>query len=184
MYAPGYVEPALPMIHPLGPWGYQFGTIATTQFASSGAFEGANTAAYFPIHLPRPVVARRVFWANGSSVSASYNVSVAIYAATPDGQPGTKIVECAATAQGTAAQVQFVDITDTYVPAGVCWIALSCSSASATFQRLTLPEAQYDAAARFQQASITVGALPATATPSESASQSTYMFGFATTASP
>ena len=185
MYSPGYSEPAIPMVSTFSPWGYAYGSLATFQFPASVFFESANRAVFQPVFIRTPCVARRVWWQNGSSVSASYNLSVAVYAATPQGEPGAKIIECASTAQGTASQVQFVDITDTYLPAGLTWIAVAASSASATlYGNGTTPTASYDAIVRFQQSGITVGSLPATATPAESSSTYTYLFGFATTASP
>jgi hypothetical protein len=109
---------------------------------------------------------------------------VSIYAATATGVPGARIVECAATTQGTASQVQFVDITDVPIPPGRYWIGLAASTATnTTFFRINT-NGSSDAYARCEQSGITVGALPSTATPVESSGVAFYVFGFATTASP
>jgi hypothetical protein len=147
---------------------------------SSAAFESANRAVYAPIRVPGPCVVRRLWWANGATVSASYNVDCGIYADS-DGKPGAKLVSSGSTAQGTASQVQFVDVTDTTLAPGIYWLALTCSSLSATFFR-TIVAANWDASARLEEASALP--LPASATPAESSGTNLYYCGFATTASP
>ena len=114
------------------------------------------------------------------------SVSVALYASTSDGVPGVKIVECAATTQGTASQVQFVDIADTWIGPGSYWIALAVSSVTnTTFLRTGSSNAALDAvASQMQQTGITVGALPSPATPDIAGGHVNYFCGFATTASP
>jgi hypothetical protein len=146
---------------------------------SSGTIESANRAIYYPLFLPSGCTVRRVWWANGSSVSASYTIAVGIYADSAYG-PGAKLVSGSA-AQGTASQVQFVDVTDTTLPPALYWLAIHSTNASATIMR-NQPAAGSDATYRFQEA--TGGTLPATATPVEGTDSSFYLFGFSITASP
>jgi hypothetical protein len=115
-------------------------------------------------------------------VSASYNIDCGIYA-DAGRKPGARLVSTGSTAQGTASQVQFVDVTDTTLAPGLYWLALACSSSSATFFRTSLGAAA-NALHMFQQTSAL--ALPATATPAEGGSSMIhiYLCGFATTASP
>jgi hypothetical protein len=151
--------------------------------ASSAAWTVANGAFYFPLAIQRTMVARRLWWANGATVSASYNVDVGLYLDAGQ-KPGARLVSSGSTAQGTASTLQFVDIADTAVPAGVVWLGMACSSTSATFFRTSLAGGAADAALGFQEASALP--LPATATPAEYSQTSRVVFlcGFATTASP
>jgi hypothetical protein len=146
---------------------------------ASGAFESANRAIYMPVLVPVACAAQRLWWANGSAVSAAYNVDCGIYA-DAGFKPGARLVSTGSTAQGTANQVQFVDITDLHLVPGLYWIALACSSVSASFFRLSYP--QVAKGMRLQQASALP--LPATATPADGTDGGLYVFGFATTASP
>lgn len=148
---------------------------------SSATNASANYAVFQVVIVPSACVARRVWWANGAVVAG--NVSVAIYASTGTLIPGAKLVECASTAQSGTAEIQFAGITDTTLPPGLYFIALVCSDASATIFRSSLSSSA-DALYVFNQAGVTVGSFPATATPVESAVANRYLYGFATTASP
>jgi hypothetical protein len=180
-YAPGFIEPVMPMVSPGMHWCPLFDAVSYYGFAS-GTVSAATTAFYYPIRVPATAVVRRLWWANGSSTTG--NIAAAVYASTPDGVPGTKLVETASTAQGTANEVQFVDVTDIVLPPGVYWIALAASSTSSTIVRANVSTVRWDALAQLSQGSITLGALPATATPAANVSGHVYLFGFATTASP
>jgi len=153
---------------------------------TASAFAGANYVRFDPIFVPAPATIRRAWWANGPTTTGGASVSVALYASTSDGVPGVKIVECAATTQGTASQVQFVDIADTWIGPGSYWIALAVSSVTnTTFLRTGSSSAAIDAvASQMQQTGITVGALPSPATPDIAGGHVNYFCGFATTASP
>jgi hypothetical protein len=151
--------------------------------ATSGAWLVANLAIYVPLVIRQMHVARRLWWVNGATVSATYNVDVGLYLDAGQ-KPGAKIVSAGSTAQGTASEIQFVDITDTSVPVGIVWIAMSCSSTSATFHRQSVTGGATDAAIGFQEAGAVP--LPATATPVEfdQTVRAEFICGFATTASP
>ena len=175
-----YVEPVPPMVSPwvLG-WGWISEGVASSAPAS-GSFESADRGVFHPIYVPTVCVAKRMWWANGASVSASYNVEAGIYL---DGgyKPGAKLITTGSVAQGTANQVQFADITDTTLTPGLIWLYMSCSSALATFQRAQVDTSSYQELVGFQQASIGPGSAPAAATPVERANLNIYQFGFSTT---
>lgn len=151
---------------------------------ASATYETANLAVYYPLFLPVPCVVRRVWWANGATVAGGATIEVGVYASSDYG-PGAKLVSGSAV-QGDATSVQFVDVTDTSLPVGVYWIAISSSSATnTTIMRATIGGAPIDAGMRYQEAS--ASPLPATATPVESTPTGTsniYLCGFATTATP
>ena len=183
MYRPGYDRVPLDVVSTFTP-GWGMGpreTIAATA-PSSAAFESANRAVYFPLIVPATCVVRRVWWVNGTVVNASYNVDVGIYSSVGYA-PGVKLVSSGSTAQGTASEVQFADVTDTVLSPGAYWLAITCSSTTATFFRSALTTATLDAGYKFQQD--TALPLPSSATPVESGdTQNIYLFGFSTTASP
>ena len=177
----GYTEPVLPMVHVKSVWSPYF----EVTYPSSGAWYSANGAVYLPIIVPTTCVARRMFWANGATVNASYTVEAGIYASTVARDPGARIVSTGSVNQGTASQVQFSDITDTTLGPGHYWLYMSCSTTSATFFRSDLATARYNEWIVLTEASVAPGSAPATATPAEPGSSSfAYLFGFATTASP
>lgn len=148
---------------------------------ASAAFEVANRAIYVPIILPSSCVVKRVWWANGATVAGGATVECGIYSDSGSYSPGTKLVSGSAT-QGTASEVQFVDVTDTALAPGLYWIALAASSSTNTTFFLSTVSAVVDAVARFNQGSAVP--LPATATPVEPEVQNLYLCGFSTTASP
>jgi hypothetical protein len=181
-YSPGLADVAPSMVSSFTfGWSAAASEAVQTNVPGSSGYEGANKAIYYPILVPTTCVIRRVWWANGDTVSASYNIDVGVYA-TSGYAPGARLVSSGSTAQGTASQVQFVDVTDTVLSPGQYWLAVTCSSVSATLFRASGYGAAVDAALRFQEASALP--LPATATPVESDSINHYLFGFATTASP
>jgi hypothetical protein len=127
---------------------------------------------------------RRLWWTNGATVSTSYNVDCGIYR-DASGVPGARIVSTGSTQQGTASQVQFVDVADVMLSPGVYWVALVCSTDSATFYRTPLTgtsSGPLASVARLRQENALP--LPATATPIQSGTGYIYLCGFATTASP
>lgn len=181
-YQPGYSEVVPPMVGTAtSGWSPSSSILALSGGApTSAAWESAARVVYFPILVLALATVRRVWWANGATVSGGATVEVGIYRDT-DGKPGAKIISGSAT-QGSANVVQFVDVTDTALAPGRYWLALMMSSATNTtiFRKALL--SSYDAALRFQEAA--ANPLPATATPVESSSVYWYLFGFATTASP
>lgn len=181
-YVRGVADVVPPMVGTLTPgWSPIAVMPVASAFPASGTFEAADRAVYYPLRVPTTCVVRRVWWANGGTVNASYLIDCGIYA-DAGFKPGALLVSAGSTAQGTATQVQFVDVTDTTLAPGLYWIALASSSTSATIFRSNDMQASQNAAARFQEAS--ARPLPATATPVETTNSQVYLCGFATTASP
>jgi hypothetical protein len=147
---------------------------------ASAAYPEADRAYYYPIALRSSGVVRRVWWANGATTTGGATIEVGVYADSGYG-PGTKVISGSAT-QGTASQVQFVDVTDTPVSSGLHWLAIRSSSATNTTVFRSNLGASYDSSFMFIQAS--ASPLPATATPIEATASEVWLFGFATTASP
>lgn len=148
---------------------------------ASATYESANRAVYLPLTLAAPCVVRRVWWANGATATGGATIEVGVY--SDNGyKPGTKLISGSATQSG-ATSVQFVDVTDTALPAGLYWLAIVSSSATnTTIFRTAVTLVNYDASFRFEQDS--ASPLPSTATPVETTTTNIWLFGFATTASP
>jgi len=179
IYVPGYVEPVPPMISPYTfGWGSAAHERVVGSEATSATWESASRAVYMPIFIPTPTILTRVWWANGATTSGGATIEVGLYR-DAGYKPGAKIVSGSAT-QGTASQVQFVDVTDTFLLPGLYWIAVTSSSATnTTMFRGTPADASLDAVLRMQEAS--ASPLPATATPVESAVTNNWLCGFSTT---
>lgn len=172
------LPPVLPMIGPHTPiWGPRTSLLTGGSTPSSATYESANRAVYYPIQIYAPCVAKRMWVVNGSTVNASYTWDLGIY--RDNGyKPGAKLVSTGATAQGTATEVQFIDITDTGLTPGLWWFAIVGSSDVMTGWTST-GSIVFDASYRFEEAS--ASPLPSTATPVESSSTNIWLFGFSTT---
>lgn len=94
----------------IGPW-----VIGTS---SAGVVGASNRALACPIIIPAPVRAKRIFTRNGSTVSG--NIDLGIYR-----HDLTKIISTGSTAQSGTSTLQFIDITDTDLPAGNYYLAYS-----------------------------------------------------------
>lgn len=143
---------------------------------ASSTYETSNRVVYLPI-LVSVCTIRRVWWANGATTTGGATIEVGVYN-DAGYKPGTKLVSGSAT-QGTASQLQFVDVTDTPLAPGRYWLAIVCSTNSSTTLLRVSADAAQEASIRMQEAST---GLPATATPVESSSTQVWLFGFATTA--
>lgn len=181
MYSPPAATTIPPMVGVATPSvGWLQGQPFSINF-SSATYESASRAVYYPITLPAPCTVRRVWWANGATTTGGATIEVGIYA-DAGYSPGAKVLSGSAT-QGTASQVQFVDVTDTTLPVGLWWVAIVSSSATnTTVFRTLISGTQIDALYRYEQAS--ASPLPASATPVQSSIGYIWLCGFATTASP
>ena len=179
IYAPIHVEPVSPMISPFTPgWGAAAHERVVNSDPGSATWESAALAVYMPIFGQAPLILTRVWWANGATVSGGATIEVGVYRDAAY-KPGAKIISGSAT-QGTASQVQFVDVTDTFLIPGLYWIAVVSSSATnTTMFRGVASALSYDAAFRMEEAS--ASPLPATATPVELSATNIYLCGFSTT---
>lgn len=166
------------MVSTVSPWSWIYGMSVTA--LASAAWPTNALGQWTPIGVPTVCVARRMWWVNGSTVSGSNNVEVGIYR-DAGFKPGAKLITTGSVAQGTASQVQFVDITDTTLTPQLYWLYMSCSTTAATFGRQTIAFTGYDELYRFQQASVGPGSAPDPATPAESGSAFVPWMGFSTT---
>jgi hypothetical protein len=140
---------------------------------------GTDVVIYVPIVVPVVCPVRRVWWANGASVTG--DVDAGVYSDV-GAKPGVLLVSSGATAASGTSALQFVDVTDTILTPGRYWLAIA-GSGSTNMMRVSI-SAAFDAAFRYEETLGSSLPLPATATPEESTSQRVPLFGFATTASP
>ena len=170
-------EPAPPMVSLWtdGWMAMSEGLVATGP--TSGTWEAANRGVWFPVSVPSVCVVRRMWWANGATVTG--NVEAGVYL---DGghKPGAKLITTGSVGQATTNAIQFGDITDTTLTPQLYWLFISCSSTSATFFR-SAGVSTLDAYVGMDQDSIGPGSSPSTATPVERQSANVYLFGFSTT---
>lgn len=87
-----------------------------------------NQAYYFPFVLERGGTAVKMFALIGGT--ANGNIDVGIY-----DEEFNYLISIGATAQGATNTLQEFDITDTFLPPGNYWMALSLSSATGTVFR-------------------------------------------------
>lgn len=173
-----YAAAPWPMVSVLGPWGLTGNETASNTTPASAAYESAQRAVYFPITVPIVCVAKRVWWANGATTTGGATIEVGIYSDGPY-KPSTKLISGSAT-QGTANQIQFVDVTDTTLAPGRYWLAiLSSSATNTTLFRSAGGLGAIMSTVKFLEAGL--GSLPTTATPAVSTGTSVWVFGFSTT---
>lgn len=151
---------------------------------ASGAYDVTNRIHYFPIVLPTPSTLYRTFWLNGATVGTN-NFQVGIYNdndAGTDG-PGTALFRGTSTlSAGTANRPQYVNETDTPIPAGRFWLAIWGSGTTATIFRQVLSATFARNLLSFGETN--AGGLPTTATPVQQATSFLPVFGFTTVAGP
>jgi hypothetical protein len=102
--------------------------IAGNAFNGTSIMPGLNTILYGQVLVPVPTTVYKLAWLNGATVAG--NVDVAIV-----DESGNRLVSTGSQAQAGVSLPQVVDVTDTVIPAGVLYLALATSSATATFQR-------------------------------------------------
>jgi hypothetical protein len=111
----------LPLISTLSIYG--IGQVITPSVANSVNWPTANKIFYVPFRIPEDCTVLRAFWNNGNAVAG--NLNLGLYSAT-----GTKLWETGSTGQSGTDQLQFVDITDQPVSAGLYYGALQNSGTS------------------------------------------------------
>lgn len=119
----------MPMI---GMWslsGIGLTRMINTTAHSSLAWPSANRALFVPFFFPATITVKRLWVATGTT-GGTDNRSIGIYR-----EDGTQIVVSANTLAGTASQVQFIDITDTTLPPGSYYVAMSQNGTTATYFR-------------------------------------------------
>lgn len=96
------------------------GTAPTSQ-----SWIGANRGAFFPFVIATPMQCKKVFWSNGTAVAGT--IDAGVYTADQK-----LVVSAGPTTQAGTSVVQEVDVTDTVIPQGLNFLAISGSSTSAT----------------------------------------------------
>lgn len=115
----------------LGPYLAAGQTGANVNGTTSQVWPSANLALFIPFYVSRRTTITQIFCLNGATVAG--NLDVGIYT-----QDGTRIVSSGSTAQAGANAIQALSITATQLSAGVYYMAMSMSSATATIFRTTL----------------------------------------------
>ena len=128
---PSTLLPPLSIISPLSE--EALGSLTSTTNTPSSQTVVQNQAHYFPFRLDVEATAVKMCATNGATSNG--NVDVGIY----DDQ-FNYLISSGATAQGTVSILQEYDITDTVLPPGVYWMAISSSSATATFHTVPMTD--------------------------------------------
>lgn len=140
--------------------------------------DAANSMLAFPFWLAAPTTIYKVFWVNGSA--AGGNSSIGIY----DAESLAKLVECASTAGSGNSVPQAVDVTDTTIGPGMYYAAMAhdATTTNQLFRWSTGASAgaHFQALGWFKHASVTLGNLPATATPADLTNIAVPLFGVIT----
>ncbi len=113
------------------PIGYYLQTI-TGNLNASAVWPSANLAIYTPVLVPEIVT---VYKMSIQVATQNGNVDVGIY-----DEVGNRLVSAGSTAVG-AAGLQVFDVTDTVIGPGVYYLAMCCSSTTASFFRNTVANA-------------------------------------------
>lgn len=93
---------------------------------ASATWQAAQTALYVPFRIAQAVLAKGFYWMNGATISG--NVDCGIY----DGAL-TRVTSTGAIAQSGANTIQTSALgTAVFLPAGVYYLAIMCTSATAT----------------------------------------------------
>lgn len=150
-------------------YGPRYGTTAQGGGIASATWTSANRAIYVPIFLPEAVLAVKVFWFNGTSVSG--NVDCGIY-----NESFTRLVSSGSTAQSGTSALQEANITDTLIPAGRVYLALALDNTSGHIMRASQSTVWQKLIGTALEAS--AFPLPATATPATMTVAAYPFFGF------
>lgn len=149
-----------PFLHTWTRWGAmgEIGRFGGAALSGALTWPVANTAFYVPMYVPWPYPVKRVFWVNGTTITAT-NMDFGIYTLG-----GTRVYSTGPTAESGTSAPQYT-ATDFLLAAGQYYFALSCSTTTAAAggqgtTGLTLTRAALVGV--LQQAS--VGTLPDTAT--------------------
>lgn len=102
-------------------------------YLAGGTYPVANLIIYFPFRISNPCIFTKLWWYNGASASASYNIDMGIFS-----EDGTRIISTSSTAQSGSNLMQSVDITDTLLDIGTYYFGFVCDTTSANFMRCTL----------------------------------------------
>lgn len=160
-----------PVINSISGSGTYFNRVIGLSF-SSATWPSSNRAYFLPFTLDMPIVATKLFVANGATASGNFDIG--IY-----DDSGTRIVSTGSTAQSGTSDLQVVDITDTLIGPGQFFLALAFDNTTATVFRANLASGS-DPQAIGEYTQNSAFALPASATFATAASQFWPLFGLAT----
>lgn len=132
------------------------GQMAAAVPTASAVWSSANRAIFIPLHLPGPVLVKRLFVVNGTV--ASGNIDVGLYTAGL-----ARIVSAGSTAQTGTSTLQFFDIADTPLSPGLVYLAVALDNTTGTTATTSVSGNAQRTGGVFQMASAFV--LPSTATP-------------------
>ena len=97
---------------------------------AGAAWPTAGLAIYVPVIVPRAIIVKRLWYANGNTATGNYDIG--LYDAS-----GAAIVRRGSTAKNTTPGEAVWDCTDTTIGPGLYYLALSCSNNTDTFYRWT-----------------------------------------------
>lgn len=104
------------------------GTNATdSASAASSAWPSANRAIYIHFALNQSIIVTKLFTANGSTASNSFDIGVF-------SSDGTKLVSTGATVQSGTTALQIVSVTATTLGPGQYYLGLAMNGTTGTFQ--------------------------------------------------
>lgn len=184
-YEPGVaIVPPPPLVSSFG--NYAFGPDmlgVQSQTAGSAAWNTAKGVIYVPCYLPLSMVAVKLWWHNGNTISG--NVDVGIYNSTSGFSVGSRIINTGSVAQAApSSAIQIVDVTDTFLAGpNLYYLAMTMDNVTGTVKSVTNGNGP---GSTWLPAIETTGAfgLPATATPLTTIASAfgaiTPWFGFST----
>lgn len=105
----------------------------TASSPASAVWPANNEGLFFPVYVDQPRTYVKAWWMNGQV--AAGNVDLGVY--TLAGTTMTRIASTGAIAQAGVSAMQVANIGPVTLAAGLYYLALSCSLATATMQRAT-----------------------------------------------
>lgn len=148
--------------------------VPSSIYTASRAWATNNVALYMPVHMPAGFTVARFLVANGTNLTGT--VDIGLY-----NIEGTRLLSTGNTARAGASAVQYVDVTNTYFPAGHYYLALVASSTTGTYGAIVLDGTIGSAEARTfgaLQEALGSAVLPATMAPAAYADTDVFFFGF------
>lgn len=130
----GFLSTAAARLHPAGlhlgvihvgsPLANTYDCLNRSSGGATGlAWPAANRALFVPFSVPAPVIAKKLWWFNGATVTGSVDMGIYDLA-------GVRLVSTGATGQSGSSAVQIADITDTALQPGVYYLAMAMDSTS------------------------------------------------------
>jgi hypothetical protein len=101
----------------------EYAMSASVTFTAGTGWGAANYACYCPVVVRQAITVYQLGWVNGSSVAGNFDVGIYDKALN-------RLVSSGSTAQAGTSTVQLADITDTSLPPGLYYLAMSSDTAS------------------------------------------------------